>query len=868
MRLFALRRADALALALLAAVVLAIHWRWFLPGVITDQDWRVYSAAQLHALFPSPSVFDLTMNLGADNRDSINFYPMISLMALIARLGASPGLAVRLVVMFPTIVLLGAGGYIFARTYVTSVLASWLAGAFYACNAYVDVIIGRGQMTVAESAAWSAIALAACVRAVRPGGRARDAALAALCLGLAFVCDVRIALLACTAAIPLCAIELRRDSLAGQLARGAAIGGALALLLLYTLIPTLASHLQFSPPSDFGDAGWLSRLSFTSLAQALTFDHPLWYDNAVHTWRWKFAIFLVPVVVGFWVMLRDPEQRPRAGVMLALVAAGAVFVAGTLTWFGPVYVWLFMHTWYVHLFRDPSKFTVLMLPGYALAFGTGAAAIVAWMPRRWMQAVAVAAFIVLALWPSRPIFTGAQTQLYWPKQPAADETLLAQTLSADPIPSRVLWTPIPDRFIPPDDRHPAIDALWFAQIAVDGVSSLSDSQRLARALRSLGIGYVVVLRNESASLAYPPTYVAYRTIRTYAALGAFGVPLFDGPALSVFKVGGVMRFSADPALAGLRVNALQIPSVRDGVSAGPVLRAPVRMTARGAVSGAWLVPVPSGVRGARDPALVAARPPRDTLFASKGALRLDGLVPEREGAVVVDPYGALLDVPDWTGYVDVGIRVRRVGAARPYLLLRTQDRAFGYEIRGVSRPGDYHVMLPAEDVPRTVRVRASPPADISIESSAFVPASYHGLIDPAALARARPTRTISILIPLAAAVAADGAHDTFTTLPLQTVRQFPAMLAGSGRVSGTLAGPMSASPLWSTAPAPDARAARAPSRSLGDFAAADLPPDAAGVTFEYSVDRQLALGEILSLLVALGLIACIMFDPGARRAGE
>ena len=857
-----------MALALLAAVVVAIHWRWFLPGIITDQDWRVYSAAQLHALFPSPSVFDFTLNLGADNRDSINFYPMISLMALVARLGASPDLAARLIVMFPTIVLLAAGGYVFARTYAASVLASWLAGAFYACNAYVDVIVGRGQMTVAESAAWSAIALAACVRAVRPGGRARDAALAALCLGLAFVCDVRIALLACTAAIPLCAIELRRDSFAGQLGRAGAIGGALALLLLYTFIPTLASHLQFSPPSDYGDPGWLSRLSFTSLAQALTFDHPLWYDNAVHTWRWKYASFLVPVVVGFWVMLRDPDQRPRAAVMLALVAVGAVFVAGTLTWFGPAYVWLFMHTWYIHLFRDPSKFTALMLPGYALAFGIGAAAIVARMPRRWMQCVAAAAFIALALSPSRPVFTGAQTQLYWPKQPAADETLLAQALSADPVPSRVLWAPIPDRFVPPDNRHPAVDALWFAQIAVEGASSLSDSQRLARALRSLGIGYIVLLRNESASLAYPPTYVAFRTIRTYAALGAFGAPLFDGPALSVFKVGDVMRFSADPALAALRVNALQIPSVRDAGSAAPMRGSAVSMTARGAAVGAWLVPVPSGVRGARDPALVAARPPRDTMFASRGAVRVDGLVPERDGPVVLDRYGATLEVPDWTGYVDVGIRVGHVGAARPYLALRTPETAFGYEIRGVSRPGDYDVMLPAEDVPRTLHARASPPMDISIESVAFVPASYHGLIDPAALGLARPTRTISILIPLAAAFAAGRTHDAYLTLPLQTTREFPATLAGAGRVSGTLAGPMSASLLWSTASAPDAREPRAPSRSVGDFAAADLPAEASGVTFEYSVDRQLALGEILSLLVALGLIACIVLDPGVRRARE
>ncbi len=860
MNRFGLRRADVLALLALAIVMIAIHWRWFMPGWITDQDWYTLSAARLHELFPSPSLFDLTTNLGVDNRDALNYYPVIILMAAVARLGASPDLAARMVVMFPTIVLLAVGGYVFARTYKASVLAGTLAGLFYACNAYVDVIVARGQMTVAESAAWSAIALAASVRAVRPAGRVSDCAAACLCLGFTFVCDVRIALLTCTAAVLLCTVELRREALASQLRRAGAVAGGFALLLLYVFVPTLASHLHYAPPANYGDVMWLPRLSFTSLAQSLTFDHPLWYDNAIHPWRWKFVFFLIPVIAGFWLMFRDPEQRLRAVAIACLVAAGAILVAGTTTWFGPLYVWLFNHTWYMHLFRDPSKFTVLMMPGYALSFGVGATAIAGLFSQRWLRTAAALAFVLLAIWPSRPIVTGAQTQMYFPKERNPDEVRFERMLLADASPSRVLWAPVPDRFVPIDNRHPAVYELWFSQLAIGGVSPLADEERLSYALQSLGIGYIVVLRNESQSLGYPPTYVAYRTLRTYAALGAFGKPVIDGPVLSVFKVGNVMRFSGDSRLAYLRADELITPGTRYVDAVAPRLRGPIRSTSEGIIANGRLVRLPVGLRGAKDFALVPAQPPSDTLFDAAGALRFDGIMPEQEGTFARDGDSVWLTVPPWNGYVDVRVHVARVGAGRPYLALRRYDSVLRYEIRGLTRPGHYDVMLPGEDLPPLVPLRAAPRGDIRVSSVSFVPADYHGLIDPDYVARARPSPRISVLVPLSASMPVAGHHFEYRVLPLEQIEEFPATLSGFGRAPGVLAGPMSASPSWMTASVAHARDPDSPSISISDFAAAQLPATGSGVTFSYSVDRQLALGEILSLLVALALVACIIFD--------
>jgi hypothetical protein len=111
-------------------------------------------------------------------------------------------------------------------------------------------------------------------------------------------------------------------------------------------------------------------------------------------------------------------------------------------------------------------------------------------------------------------------------------------------------------------------------------------------------------------------------------------------------------------------------------------------------------------------------------------------------------------------------------------------------------------------------------------------------------------------------------HFEYRVVPLDQIKEFPATLSGFGQTPGVLAGPMSASPSWMTAGVAHARDPDSPSISISDFAAARLPATSSGITFSYSVDRQLALGEILSLLVALALVACIIFDrEPAREAG-
>jgi len=876
LKAFLANRPHVIALSLLAVTTLIVHWRWFLPGVITDQDWYLFSTTHLRELFPSQSMVTLSSGLGDDNRDSINYYPVITLLALLARIGFSPEIAVRSAVMFPTILLLVFGGYAFARTYVRDALTAVFAGLLYAFNAYINVIVGRGQMTVAESVAWSALALAACVRAIRPGARIADALVAALCLALAFVCDVRIALLACAAALLLCAVELRGPAVLPQLGRGAIVAGAMLGLLLYVIVPTIASRLTFQPPSDYGDVSWLPRLSFTSMAQAITLDHPLWYDNVIHPWRWKFAVYLVPTIAGLWMLFKDREQRLRAAAFIVLISAGAVLLTGAYTNFGVVYAWLFTHTWFFHLFRDPSKFTALMLPGYSLAFGIGASSVARAFTARWTRSLAAVTFALLALYPAKPILIGAETQLYWPKHLSDDEVRFAHSLESDPVPSRVLWVPIPDRFVPADDMHPRLDALWLSMVSVRGASSLADAGRLAEALSACGVGYVVVLRNESEALRYPPASIAFRTLRAYAALGLFGTPVQDGPVLTVYKIfGGGMLFADDPKIAQLRIGGAALPVERRIPPAAPSLVGPI-IPERGWVRiGSMGVKLPVDFRDARDWSLVRTAPPPGTLMAPLGGLRVTGLLPEQATETSWNADSVFASVPDWNAYVDLGIRVEGAGVRGAAIAIETPWEIHGYQIAGIRRAGSYHVLLQGENLPRRVSIRgaAFPAGRIGIESVRFVSGDYAGFVDTALLATARPALRAAVVVPLAAARSVRSTTALRALLTVRSIREFPATLEPggvtlleNGATTSTLAAPVRALPFWAFEYSTSVGRASEHAARVGDFVGAAFPTEARDVSFVYVIDRQLGAGELASLFVLVALLALIAFDRGRRHA--
>ena len=118
-----------MGLGCLLLATLIVHWHWFLPGQITNQDWWNYTPEGMRALWPSPSTINFDHNIGGDWRDNINYFPMEALFGLLGVAGLSFDAASKIAIVFPTLLLIATGGYLLGAIYVRNPLAALAAGA-------------------------------------------------------------------------------------------------------------------------------------------------------------------------------------------------------------------------------------------------------------------------------------------------------------------------------------------------------------------------------------------------------------------------------------------------------------------------------------------------------------------------------------------------------------------------------------------------------------------------------------------------------------------------------------------------------------------------------------------------------------------
>ena len=459
--------ADLAALGLLCALTTVIYWRWLGPGTVTDQDWWNYTSLGLRELFPWPSAFNFDADLGSDWLTSLNYFPFEALDGILGRLGVGTPIALRAVVIWPTILLLPLGAYFLWRLYF-GVSASLAAALFYSCNAYINVIVARGQLTIAESYAAVPLTIALAVVAVRR----RSWEAAALCGAawtFAFACDVRIALLGLIALAIIATAEARyAGNIKKLIVPALACVGTAFALLTYVWMPLHFADAHVAPPKNFADLSWITQLSFSKLTDVLAAYKPLWFDNHANPMPAGFAVYSAVLCTGILAAFFRSRKRLIAVAFLLILATSAVAASGNNTWFGPLYVWLFEHTWFFKLFRDPSKFYAPAMLAYAFFFGAAVQFLIVVLPRPRAKLAAAVAFGLLAAFPMFPALAGWQQQLFVPKTESPGESRLRAELENDGVPGRVLWIAAPDRMVPGDRLHPALSAETVRKIYRDG----------------------------------------------------------------------------------------------------------------------------------------------------------------------------------------------------------------------------------------------------------------------------------------------------------------------------------------------------------------------------------------------------------------
>lgn len=325
---------------------------------------------------------------------------------------------------------------------------SWLGVLIYATNTYILMIVGGGQMGVAMAYALAPLVFTWLTRK-------QNFLIAGLLLGIQIMFDPRLALLTAAAAFFYCLFVSRPRPW-----RSFFSAGLVALLLnLFWLVPWLRSSQEATPTLAEVDF-----FSFASFSNTIALLHPNWPENIFGKVYFMKPEFLVLPILAFSNLL----GRSRKKLFFASLVLMAAFLAkGTQPPFGEIYFSLFKYLPGFSLFRDPTKFYLLIALAYSILIPRLIGG------RRGLKLI----FVIFWIFTIRQAVLGQLGGTFQGTEVPQEYLALKEFLQQDDQSGTVFWLPQRQRFGFQSLDHPAVEGFV-----------LSTEEEL----RELGVKYVII----------------------------------------------------------------------------------------------------------------------------------------------------------------------------------------------------------------------------------------------------------------------------------------------------------------------------------------------------------------------------------------
>lgn len=384
------------------------------------------------------------------------------------------------------------------KTVVSGISETALAAGvlIYTTNTYVLMLTGGGQMGIALAYALAPFVMSMWVRMMHNAQKAKGLgyafkAGAVFAVLIAFDPRVAYGIVLVIAAYALFCIltQERRDryAYAVRISVLCAAGGLTGLFLnAFWLLPMLM--LRKNPLESLGSV-FVSRdavkfFSFADFAHALGLLHPNWPENIFGKTYFLQPVFLILPIAAFGALLITGR---KSFFYAGLALIGAFLAKGANEPFGGVYLWLFERVPGFVMFRDPTKFYLLIALSYSI--------LVPYVFDRSGRYVRLVAACGVLIWlvMIRQAVDGSLggTFAYHAVSPAYAD--MREVLEADTAFSRVLWVPHQQRFSFTSFHHMAVDAsVLFEATNPAQLADVMTAPTTKTMLYDIGAGYVAI----------------------------------------------------------------------------------------------------------------------------------------------------------------------------------------------------------------------------------------------------------------------------------------------------------------------------------------------------------------------------------------
>jgi len=447
--------------------LILIYRNLFFPSYLSSGDFIYYypSSIKTVQLF---GIWDARhLGMGASNLPTMWIEGPFSVHLQLANL-IPWNLYERIFWFWPFFVFSFISSLLLAKNILGKSIFAYLAPIIYATNTYILLMVGGGQMggAIAYALAPLVILLFKQILETRKG---KYSMLSGLIFGVMMMFDIRpsyiIAIILFLQYIALNLLQKNKLLSKDLLIRYFVAPGFIILLLhAYWLLPLAVLHANpiDMVAKEITSLASLKFFSFAKMENTISLLHPNWPENIFGKTSFLPSKYLLLPIFGFLSGLfiyKKEKKGVYVPILMGIALIGIFLAKGVNEPFGGIYLWLFEYVSGFKMFRDPTKWYILIAVAYSVLIPfslEGISQIKRIKKIRYVKALIFIGFILIwtvlikdILFSSRGTFGN---------HPIASEYgNFAKMLEEDTSFSRTLWVPSIHRFGYSSEQHPAVN---------------------------------------------------------------------------------------------------------------------------------------------------------------------------------------------------------------------------------------------------------------------------------------------------------------------------------------------------------------------------------------------------------------------------
>lgn len=487
-------------------------------SIFSGGDFRFFWPENISNFAQIPTSWDSILNTGVGKGalGSLWINSYLNFSAFFGQLGLSWDIVGFVFWILPAVLLSFFGAFfLFLKIFPEKKLFGLLSGLIYLVNTYFLMILTGGQAGIALAYSLVPFVVFFFVKSLESLSF-KNSLIFGLILSLQVLFDPRIVYITLIVLV-IYAILSINDIKKTILYVFMFPISIVVLLHSFWILPTIFYNQnpieQFG--NEFSSQDAVKFFSFANLENSISLLHPNFPENIFgKTYFLKPEFLLLPILAFSSLLFVNSkfkvnnqnlnnnlaiEQFSNRTILLFAIVGliGAFLAKGANDPFGGVYIWMFNHIPGFVMFRDPTKFYLLIALSYSILIPYSVWQISEWIIKRIKFSIFnfqtlfflfIILYLLFLVW---PLLFGPLSFMHKLKTIPADYVIFKNFLVSQPEFFRTLWIPQWQRFGYFSDQHPAIGRyeLFKTTGPLQMTKELETKEEL---LRNFGVKYVII----------------------------------------------------------------------------------------------------------------------------------------------------------------------------------------------------------------------------------------------------------------------------------------------------------------------------------------------------------------------------------------